>query len=393
MMAEQAVAIDPARAARDLAPRVRERAREIERLGTLPPDLVDTLRSAGLFGLVTPRTLGGSELAAATMIGNSTAFLAWLNPLVAAELIGRGTTPIGSSVTAPTGRLTPSGCGYRLDGRWAFSSGCLHADWFINGALTADEEGPRNWRLAVFPAGDASVLDNWDVVGLVGTGSHDVTAQAVHVPREHVMAPLFEPARLTGRSGASRSSPSPAASWSASRWGSAAAHSMNSPSSRRPRSAHPSLTRLPRTVMSRSRSPEPRVDCGRPGRSSSMPSARCGTPLARATCRRSSSARISCWPRRKPCGRRSRRPMRRVPSSAPPPFRRIIRCSGAIAIFEPPRPTFTSHRPRPSATPRFGWGSTSPRSCSDPLRLCAWQRSGVWSRRDLSRCGRRLSRI
>jgi len=75
---------------------VRERAQEAESLRTMPPDLVQAARSAGLFRMAAPRSLGGSErdpLAIVTaieelshadgsagwtvLIGNSTAFFAW----------------------------------------------------------------------------------------------------------------------------------------------------------------------------------------------------------------------------------------------------------------------------------------------------------------------------
>jgi alkylation response protein AidB-like acyl-CoA dehydrogenase len=212
-------------AARTIAPRLSSRAREAEQLRALPLDLVADLRRSGLFGLATPRALGGAELPPAAivevleelcradgsagwtvLIGNGTAFLAWLDPAVARDLLDGRTDMISASVFAPSGRLVPDGAGrFRLDGRWPFSSGCLHADWFINGALVADGDGPRvipgrgpDWRLAVFPAAAGSVIDNWDVMGLRGTGSHDVVAGAHAVPMEHTMAPFFEPARHDG---------------------------------------------------------------------------------------------------------------------------------------------------------------------------------------------------
>ena len=212
-------------AARALAPMLSRRAQEAERLGTLPADVVADARQAGLFRLATPRMLGGFELEPATvvetleelaradgsagwtiMIGNSTAFLAWLDPLVAKELLGERTDVIGSGIFAPTGRLVPRAPGeFRLDGRWSFASGCRHADWFVNGALVFDGEAPRmipgrgpDWRLAVFPAAGSTVIDNWDVTGLRGTGSHDIAAEGLTVRDEHTMANPFQPARHDG---------------------------------------------------------------------------------------------------------------------------------------------------------------------------------------------------
>src|SRR5690348_482991 len=65
MVVQQAAGLT---AAREIAPMLSERALVSERLGTLPPDLVDTIRRAGLFGLAAPRALGGQELDPATIV-------------------------------------------------------------------------------------------------------------------------------------------------------------------------------------------------------------------------------------------------------------------------------------------------------------------------------------
>ncbi|OXM59206.1 acyl-CoA dehydrogenase family protein [Amycolatopsis vastitatis] len=222
-MMEQATT-DAVTAARDLAPELSARAVEAEQLQTLPRDLVERARSAGLFRLATPRALGGQELPPATIvevieelsradgsagwtitIGNGSAFLAWLDPAVAAGLVAGVPDPIGGGVFAPMGRLTPDGAGkFALAGRWGFCSGSPHTDLFFNGAMVFDGDAPRmvpgrgpDWRLAAVPAGQARVIENWDVSGLRGTGSHDVAVEAV-VAEEHTTSPFTEPARHDG---------------------------------------------------------------------------------------------------------------------------------------------------------------------------------------------------
>jgi alkylation response protein AidB-like acyl-CoA dehydrogenase len=210
--------------ARALAGQLDARAREGERLRTMPSDLVDHLRDAGMFGLASPRSLGGAELPAAeivrvveelcradgsagwtVLIGNSTAFLAWLDPAVAASLLADRPAPISAAVFAPTGQLTRAGDGLRLTGRWSYSSGSAHADLFFGGGLVMAAAGPRmvagrgpDWRLAVTSASDVTVHDTWDSIGLRGTGSHDVTVDGLAVPVEHTMSPFFEAARHDG---------------------------------------------------------------------------------------------------------------------------------------------------------------------------------------------------
>ncbi|WP_329050462.1 acyl-CoA dehydrogenase family protein [Amycolatopsis sp. NBC_01488] len=206
---------DAVTAARELAPELSARAVEGEQLQTMPRDLVERARTAGLFHLATPRALGGQELPPAAIvevieelsradgsagwtitIGNGSAFLAWLDPAVAADLLTGTPDPIGGGVFAPTGRLTPDGAGkFALAGRWAFCSGSPHADLFFNGAFAGGD--PRDWRLAVVPAAEVRVLENWDVSGLRGTGSHDVAIEAI-VREEHTISPFTEPARHDG---------------------------------------------------------------------------------------------------------------------------------------------------------------------------------------------------
>lgn len=217
--------LDALTAARELAPKLSARAQEAEQLKTLPADLVEEARRAGLFRLALPRALGGLELAPAKlvevveelaradgsagwtiMIGNGSAFLAWLDPAVAAELTGGRDDLIAGGVFAPFGKLTPDGAGkFGLNGRWSFCSGSPHSDLFFSGAHVFDGDRPRmrpgrgpDWRLAVVPASEVKVIDNWDVSGLRGTGSHDVVVDDAMVREEHTISPFFEPARHDG---------------------------------------------------------------------------------------------------------------------------------------------------------------------------------------------------
>ena len=104
----------------DLVPEFRARADEGERLRTTPADLVERAKAAGLFRLSLPASsaasnstrpppLKSSRRSAAPMarpgwtivIGNSTAFFAWLDPEVAREMIGEHTNFVSTSMWAP----------------------------------------------------------------------------------------------------------------------------------------------------------------------------------------------------------------------------------------------------------------------------------------------------
>lgn len=212
--------------AHDLAPEIRRCADDAEALGTLPLELVERMRAAGVFRALQPRSLGGCEAApvefirlieelaradgstgwiAATGAG-APAFTAWLEPAVATELFGRDADFLAATVFAPTGRAVPDGGGrFAVTGRWPFASGCRHAEWMLAGTFVFDGDAPRmvpeqgpDWRLAFFPRADAEIVDNWDVLGLRATGSNDVVARDLCVAQEHTVSPFFQPARHDG---------------------------------------------------------------------------------------------------------------------------------------------------------------------------------------------------
>jgi 3-hydroxy-9,10-secoandrosta-1,3,5(10)-triene-9,17-dione monooxygenase len=90
-----------------------------------------------------------------------------------------------SSSYAPTGQARQVDGGYRLDGRWSFSSGCDHASWVLLGGIVTNDEGkPVDFCTFLLPASDYVIDDVWDTVGLRGTGSNDIVVDGAFVP-EH----------------------------------------------------------------------------------------------------------------------------------------------------------------------------------------------------------------
>ena len=212
--------------ARAVAPEITQRADEAEALGTMPIDLVERLRAAGIFRALQPRSLGGFEVAPVEFIetieelaradgsagwiaaigAGAPAFTAWLEPTVATQLFGSDADFLAATVFAPAGRAVPDGTGqFAVEGRWPFASGCRHAEWLLAGMFVFDGDAPRmipergpDWRLAFFPRANADIVDNWDVLGLRATGSNDVVARGLRVAEEHTISPFFEPARHDG---------------------------------------------------------------------------------------------------------------------------------------------------------------------------------------------------
>jgi indole-3-acetate monooxygenase len=81
----------------------------------------------------------------------------------------------------PVGTAEPVVGGWRINGRWPFASGCMHAAWMAgfcivtaNGNPALDEQGRPRVRVVILPAQNWQIEDSWHVAGLKGTGSHHI---------------------------------------------------------------------------------------------------------------------------------------------------------------------------------------------------------------------------
>jgi 3-hydroxy-9,10-secoandrosta-1,3,5(10)-triene-9,17-dione monooxygenase len=197
-------------AAEGLVPALRERAPRAEELRRLPDETIADLHRTGLFRILQPGRVGGSELPfrsiveLVAVIGRGCGSTAWVLANLAAHhwLLGMwapeaqdeiwGQSPdnlIGSALIFPRGRAKRVDGGYRLTGRWPFSSGIDAAAWNLFGAIVHDEEaGITEPRIFLVPASDYTIIDTWHVIGLAGTGSKDVAADDVFVPEYRSLA-------------------------------------------------------------------------------------------------------------------------------------------------------------------------------------------------------------
>jgi 3-hydroxy-9,10-secoandrosta-1,3,5(10)-triene-9,17-dione monooxygenase len=102
------------------------------------------------------------------------------------EVWGEDDATLVSSSYQPVGRVERAEGGFRLSGRWGFSSGCAHCNWVLLGALVPPETpgGAPDMRTFLLPRRDYAIEDTWHVFGLKGTGSQDIVVDDVFVP-EH----------------------------------------------------------------------------------------------------------------------------------------------------------------------------------------------------------------
>lgn len=191
------------RRARAMLPTLRERATHAEELRRLPDETVSDLLASGLCRIGVPRRYGGLNvdyglmLDVAAELGRACAATAWCYGLWTAhawlvgywpepaqeEVFGSGPDALCSS-SLNTGRSTcaPVDGGYRLSGRWEFSSGCDAASWLMLGVPGI---GDRNWALV--PRGDYEIVDTWFVSGLRGSGSKDIVVHDAFIPAHRIL--------------------------------------------------------------------------------------------------------------------------------------------------------------------------------------------------------------
>jgi alkylation response protein AidB-like acyl-CoA dehydrogenase len=207
--------------AKAAAPLLREQATEIEQARQLPGDVVDLLRSTGVFRMARPRKEGGPELTSAQQteviealaVGDASAgwcaMIGMDTPLYAgflAEPVARSLFDDPDMITAglilPLGRAERVPGGYQVSGRWQFGSGITHADWVVAGCAVhrdgvpepSPRGGPMHWRIMIAPQRSFTVLDTWHTTGLAGSGSRDYQVDDLFVPEAQSFS-LAEPHR------------------------------------------------------------------------------------------------------------------------------------------------------------------------------------------------------
>ena len=205
-------------AAREIAPIIREYSQEAERERRLSRPVLDALRETGLLRMTTPRSLGGLETDPVTRalvveeIGRHDSAAAWTleNPLDwaflccrlpdegAEEIYSRGADILIAGQFGRPLKATSTNGGYRISGRAPFVSNCHDADWILSTVLVDEDEsagGEPEMRMVYFPSEECEIIDTWDVMGMRGTGSDDISVTDVYVPKSRTfpMVPDFEP--------------------------------------------------------------------------------------------------------------------------------------------------------------------------------------------------------
>ncbi|MFM0097404.1 acyl-CoA dehydrogenase family protein [Paraburkholderia nemoris] len=179
----------------DVIVEIAARREEFDRLSHVPRDVIAKLKRAGVYRAATPKRFGGDALAPTAFLdmieriavadgsaawvasfGSANVYLAALPLATQAQIYADGPDQVFAGGLFPVQAAQPADGGWRVNGTWKFASGCKGADWLGVGigAASSGSGAPGKPRTAVFRPHQVEIVENWDVVGMQGTGSHDL---------------------------------------------------------------------------------------------------------------------------------------------------------------------------------------------------------------------------
>lgn len=175
---------------------------EIDQLRHVPRDIVAQMKAAGIFRAATPQRFGGSGMPPAQFLslierigmvdgsaawvaafGSGNTYIAALPESAQAEIYADGPDQVFAGGLYPLHKAERVEGGWKVSGRWRFASGCKGADWIGVGLELPAEEGKAAVAsMAVCPASEVEIIENWHVLGMQGTGSHDTALEDKFFP-------------------------------------------------------------------------------------------------------------------------------------------------------------------------------------------------------------------
>lgn len=199
--------------ARELIPLIERAGERIERERRIPDDVLDALHDARLFRLLIPRSCDGEEVEPATLfqvieqIAQADASVGWclgqasgvsvtaayVEPEVAETILGDKRAVLACGPHTPKPQAVACEGGYRVTGDWGFASGSRHSAWLLGHSTVCEPDGtlrlgpdgkPVEQRSMIFPKSSATMMDDWNVMGLKGTGSVSYSVNDLFVPAD-----------------------------------------------------------------------------------------------------------------------------------------------------------------------------------------------------------------
>lgn len=179
---------------------LRVRRDEIEALCRLPDDIAASMKDLGLYRALVPHVLGGDERSPAAFLrlvesissadgsagwvasfAGAVVYLAGLPPHRFEQFYANGPDVAFAAGLFPVQPVRRRGDMLVLNGRWKYASGCSGADWLGAGIVIDGEGRSAKPRMIIFPREKARLVEDWNVLGLAGTGSYDLVMKDVEV--------------------------------------------------------------------------------------------------------------------------------------------------------------------------------------------------------------------
>lgn len=180
---------------------IRSRRKEFEDQKYISQDIIERFKEIGVYRALVPKRYGGDEKSPAEFLmmveaiaaadgsagwvasfGMNPAYLAALPPQTVEKVWADGPDVVFAGGIFPPQPARKVDGGYLVNGRWQFGSGCMGA--VVCGVGIMPDDGQSLPRMAVIPRDQLTIEPAWDVIGLIGTGSHDLVVENVVVPEE-----------------------------------------------------------------------------------------------------------------------------------------------------------------------------------------------------------------
>lgn len=196
--------------AEKISPDVAARAAQCEADRRVPEDTITQFIEAELHRAILPARYGGFEGSFTAMTGVSMAWgkycasTAWVCGLYMVhswfgslfpqqcqdDVWGENPDAVISGSYAPIGKVRVVEGGYRMSGRFPFSSGVPGADWNLcSGMIPMGPEEKMVPCFTLVPKSDYTIdWESWKTVGMSGTGSYDVIVDDVFIPAHRILS-------------------------------------------------------------------------------------------------------------------------------------------------------------------------------------------------------------
>ncbi|HEX4111989.1 MAG TPA: oxidoreductase [Stellaceae bacterium] len=189
-----------------LRPELRAQQDAVEAAGRLSDDMNRRFIAAGFYRIVQPRLFGGYEFSVPDFmrvmmeVARGCSESAWVLALTAGHAHLFAGFPLEGQIAAygsdgefrapgvppPSAEAVPVPGGYRVKGGWDYVSGCDLATHFIGGCLVKDPH-PQGSILICIGRDDYTIVDNWSMIGMQGTGSKRIEVAEVFLPAARAM--------------------------------------------------------------------------------------------------------------------------------------------------------------------------------------------------------------